>query len=60
MPKQCTATNASRCHIYGALCSQFWIEEVKGHVDYRGYIRPRTVTRGTATTEDDRVLSVQV
>ena len=36
----------------------FWLEEKKGNIDYRGYIKPRA--RGSAeTNDDDPVLTLQ-
>lgn len=37
---------------------QFWIEECKGNVDYRGYIKPRN--RGEQVDDNERVLACQL
>mmetsp|Transcript_39209 Transcript_39209/g.57660 ORF Transcript_39209/g.57660 Transcript_39209/m.57660 type:complete len:481 (-) Transcript_39209:179-1621(-) len=37
---------------------QFYLEEKKGALDYRGYIKPRS-KRDAATNEDDHVLNLQ-
>ena len=38
----------------------FYLEEKKGNVDYRGYIKPKSRDSTTAeTNDDDRILTLQ-
>lgn len=37
----------------------FWLEERKGNVDYRGYIKPRSRDSTADTDDDDHVLTLQ-
>lgn len=38
---------------------QFYLEERRGKVDYRGYIKPRSRESTAATDDDDHVLTLQ-
>eukprot|EP00571_Detonula_confervacea_P009856 CAMPEP_0172301444 /NCGR_PEP_ID=MMETSP1058-20130122/3332_1 /TAXON_ID=83371 /ORGANISM="Detonula confervacea, Strain CCMP 353" /LENGTH=513 /DNA_ID=CAMNT_0013011561 /DNA_START=7 /DNA_END=1548 /DNA_ORIENTATION=+ len=37
----------------------FWLEERKGNIDYRGYIKPRSRDSTAQTNDDDPVLTLQ-
>lgn len=37
----------------------FWLEEKKGNVDYRGYIKPKSNYSNAETNDDDFVLTLQ-
>lgn len=37
----------------------FWLEERKGNIDYRGYIKPRSRDSTAETNDDDPVLTLQ-
>jgi len=37
----------------------FWLEEKKGNIDYRGYIKPRSRDSNAETNDDDPVLTLQ-
>ena len=37
----------------------FWLEEKKGNIDYRGYIKPRSRNSTAETNDDDRILTLQ-
>ena len=38
---------------------QFYLEESKGNIDYRGYIKPRSRDSSAETNDDDHVLTLQ-
>ncbi|KAL3780300.1 hypothetical protein ACHAW5_005714 [Stephanodiscus triporus] len=37
----------------------FWLEEKKGNIDYRGYIKPRSRDSTAETNDDDKILTLQ-
>jgi poly(U)-specific endoribonuclease len=37
----------------------FYLEEKKGNVDYRGYIKPKSRDSTAETNDDDRILTLQ-
>jgi hypothetical protein len=37
----------------------FWLEEKRGNIDYRGYIKPRSRSSNAETNDDDRILTLQ-
>lgn len=37
----------------------FWIEEKKGNIDYRGYIKPKSRNSSAETNDDDKILTLQ-